>query len=758
MKNWSLQKKSLDNKNLLIQESLFALGNGYLGVRGNFEEGYPENMNSIKGTYINGYYDVVDISYAENAYGFPQKKDMLPNVIDSQSMSIFLDGELVSLFTGHHHSYMREIFFDKGMLERKFTYKTACGKEAEIIFQRLVSNVYKELFLNHLIVKYDGEIEVKSCLNGNVKNYSKKNDPRVSQENEELLTIKEIHIDDLLMSVKTATKNTNVEMACSTSHEIIGGICESTIHESFGKGIALIKGNKHLEVTKYSVYTDALRHVKPLEDGRNLLEKVMAKNFKEHLQMQVDYLDRFWKCSDIIINGSDKHQLALRFSLYQLMQSTGRDQLSNISAKGLSGEGYEGHYFWDTEIYVIPLLLINQVESAKKLLLNRYNMLDAAREEAYMLGHKKGVKFPWRTISGRECSGYFPAGTAQYHINGDIAYSFIQYFFMTDDEEFVFDYGMEVLLETARLWAEIGHYDNGVFKIDDVTGPDEYSAIVNNNYYTNAIAKYNLTWAVKIYEMMKEKVPEKLDRLEEKIKFNEIEIEEMKIISKNIYLPYDAELGIDLQDDSFLNKKKWDFKNTREDQYPLLLNFHPLTIYRHQVLKQADTVLAHFLLEDYTDSKTMLKSYEYYEPLTTHDSSLSHCVYGIMASKVGKFDRAYEFFDESSGLDLDNTHENTEDGLHMANLAGTAVSIIYGFAGLRIKEDAIHIEPWLPKEWKDYSFHLKYRGRNIHVGISDKIKVVLISGEPVDIVINKSIYNLENTVEIENERRKYERD
>ena len=358
------------------------------------------------------------------------------------------------------------------------------------------------------------------------------------------------------------------------------------------------------------------------------------------------------------------------------------------------------------------------------------------------------MKYPWRTIAGRECSTFFPAGTAQYHINGDIAYGFIQHYLQHENLDFICRYGAAVIFETARLWLEIGNFQNEKFMIHNVTGPDEYSCIVNNNFYTNVIAQYNLKWAVKFYEILKQNHPKVLDEITEKIGMDTSEVYEMEKAYQNMYLPYDEVLKINKQDDAFLDKAVWDFEGTPESKYPLLLHYHPLTIYRYQVIKQADTVLAHFLLEDCADEETIKNAFDYYEKVTTHDSSLSSCIYGIMASKCGYHEKAYGYFLETVRMDLDNTHGNTKDGLHVANLGGTALSVIFGFAGYRIKDTGIHLSPWCPKTWSGYGFKLLYRGRQLRVKVSDKVEIELLGGQKLELKVYGRSYTLDGMLRI----------
>jgi alpha,alpha-trehalose phosphorylase len=433
--------------------------------------------------------------------------------------------------------------------------------------------------------------------------------------------------------------------------------------------------------------------------------------------------------------------------MYQLIQSVGKDEFCNIAAKGLSGEGYEGHYFWDTEMFIQPFFNLTQPKITKNLISFRYRTLKEARKNARILGHNKGVLFPWRTIMGTECSGYFPSGSAGYHINGDIAYSVVAYYLATKDSEFMVKKGAEILFETARLWMDVGTYYDNTFRINCVTGPDEYTCMVNNNYYTNVCAKFNLDWAVKFFYLLKDK--DKLSDIEKKLHLTEEEIMGFDYAAKCMYLPYDEDLKINPQDDSFLHKKKWDLDQTPKENFPLLLNYHPLHLYRYQVCKQADTVMAHFIFEEAQSEETIRNSFDYYEKITTHDSSLSTCIFSIVASKLGLSKRAYDYFGNSAKLDLFNTHKNTKDGIHTANMGGTYMAILYGFAGLRIKENGIHFTPSIPDEWKEYRFKINYEDSQIKVVINhNEGKFSLIKGSLKQIHINNKLYELKDNLTV----------
>ncbi|MBM7604336.1 alpha,alpha-trehalose phosphorylase [Metabacillus crassostreae] len=739
---WTISRNELSQQELLNLESLFSLANGYIGVRGNFEEGYGSEMNSIRGTYLNAFHDITEINYGEKLYAFPETQQKLVNNIDSQTIEIYFEEERFSLFEGEVISFERFLYLDKGYTERVITYKTKKGQQVKLRFRRLVSFYIRELFAIELLIEpvdFTGTVKIVSKVDGDVSNYVSRNDPRVSEGHAKLLSVEKVGHDESMMFVVDKTGTSNLETACTTKHQLSIGsnkvVEEVDVKEKSIEVIYSFELTESITLTKYNVYTDTLRHENDLiKKGKAIHENLATIDFNTLIDEQKQYLDEYWQVADIKIGGEEKLQEGIRFNLYHLLQSAGRDKYSNIAAKGLSGEGYEGHFFWDTEIYMIPVFLLTKPDLAKSLILYRYSILDGARERAKEMGHKKGALFPWRTISGSECSAYFPAGTAQYHISADIAYSTIQYYLATHDEHFMIEYGAELLIETARLWIDTGHYYHDTFRIDDVTGPDEYTCLVNNNYYTNVMAKHNLKWAEIAWNLVKEKDKAVLEELKERINVLDTEPDQWKQAAEKMYLPFDNELGINPQDDTFLQKDVWDLNNTPKDKFPLLLHYHPLTLYRYQVCKQADTVLGHFLLEDEQSYDTIKNSYDYYENITTHDSSLSSAIFSIMAAKVGYKEKAYDYFMESARLDLDNTHGNTKDGLHMANMGGTWMSIIHGFGGVRIKETGLSLSPSLPAQWSHYEFTLLYLQRKISVKINkEDVTLILLEGQDLKV-------------------------
>ncbi|WP_042351121.1 glycoside hydrolase family 65 protein [Bacillus massiliigorillae] len=741
---WTLTSNKLSQKDVLQDESLFFLGNGFLGVRGNFEEGYAPDYTSIRGTYINAFHDITEVTYGEKLYGFPETQQKLINIIDAQEVTIYLDEERFSLYEGEVLSFERKLHMDKGFSERIIHWRSPKGQEVKLHFKRLVSFTVREIFAIQITIEpvnFFGKVKIVSTVNGDVENFTDPNDPRVASGHAKRLKVLMAKEENGICTVKNETYVSKLQTACATQYAVnTNHTASHTVHSDCVESHFTFELSNTVTFTKWNAYTDTLRHGEELV-GKATVALQSFISFEDALSAQEAYLADFWKNADITIEGDSDLQEGIRFNLYHLLQSTGRDPHSNIAAKGLSGEGYEGHYFWDTEIYMIPVFLMTKPELAKDLLIYRYHILDGARANAKILGHKQGALFPWRTISGTECSAFFPAGTAQYHISADIAYSYIQYYLVTQDIPFMAEYGAEMLFETARLWIDAGNFHKDKFVINDVTGPDEYTCIVNNNYYTNVMAKHNLKWAAKAYQILVEQDQDALQAIMNKINLSQDEVAQWQKAAELMFLPYDAELDVNPQDDSFFQKEVWDFDNTPKEKHPLLLHYHPLTLYRYQVCKQADTVLGHFLLEDEQAMSTIKNSYDYYENITTHDSSLSHCVFSIMASKVGYHDKAYQYFIETARLDLDNTHGNTKDGLHMANMGGTWMAIVYGFAGLRAKESGLSLAPILPKQWTGYKFSITYRNRQIAVAVNNSaITLQLLEGEAVSIsVYNQSI-------------------
>jgi alpha,alpha-trehalose phosphorylase len=469
---------------------------------------------------------------------------------------------------------------------------------------------------------------------------------------------------------------------------------------------------------------------------------VVNQGFPQLLASQEHYMDDFWRRSDVRIKdiredrikrSTVEIQQAIRFNLFHILQASARAEDTGVPAKGLTGQAYEGHYFWDTEIYLLPFLTYTSPRIARNLLAFRYKMLPQARTRAKELGHR-GAMFPWRTVNGEEASAYYAAGTAQYHINADIMYALRKYVQATGDELFLRDYGAEMLIETARLWLDLGFYSDakgGKFCINGVTGPDEYKTVVNNNAYTNLMARENLRYAAQVIESLRTTEPDAYDALVQKTALEASEVKEWIRAAENMYVPYDEALDIIPQDDSFLDREPWDFQNTPADHFPLLLFYHPLNIYRKQVIKQADVVLAMFLLGDGFPLETKKRNFDFYDPLTTGDSSLSSCVEAIIAAQIGDMDKAFRYGMAALLMDLADVGGNVKDGCHIASMGGTWMMLTYGFGGMRDNDGTLSFWPHrAPEENAELRFPLTYRGQLLEIEIGlDKVEYALREGE-----------------------------
>jgi len=746
---YQIKDFSLDNDSLLLNETLFHNANGYLGVRSNFEEGYPPGYNSIRGQYINGFYDYTTMSQPEKLYGLFQEKQIMLNIADTQGIELKVEGERFSLFEGRVLERVRTLDMKNGVTIREMLWESPGGRRVWIKVRRMASFEILPLFLIEYQVTplyFSGQLEMISSHIGEVMNYCNPDDPRVAGESFKYLLPEWEAIEDgnSFMLMKTSKSELSVCSAVRSTLDKVpqknGIILQKDFHtdQNF---LVECSQNETITLYKETVLCDSIRYPEPVKAAQGILGQIKTAGISVLYQKQREYLNRFWDECDIEVFGNEELNISIRYNLYQLIQSVGKDSHCNIAAKGLSGEGYEGHYFWDTEMYIQPFFTLTTRDISKNLIRYRHTTLNYARENARIMGHRSGALYPWRTIMGKECSGYYVSGSAAYHINGDVAYAVISYYLATKDLDLMKECGAEILVETARLWMDAGNYYKGKFHIHEVTGPDEYTCLVNNNYFTNAVAKYNLKWAAKSIELLVEKGM--ADELLEKLKLSRDELDSFKAAAAAMYLPYDEELGINPQDDTFLKKKFWDVTTIREEEKPLLLHYHPMYLYRHQVCKQADTVLAYFILEDEQDMATMRRSFAYYEQVTTHDSSLSTCIFSIVAAKLGDIEKAYAYFGESAKLDLFNTHKNTRDGIHTANMGGTYMAIVYGFGGLRIKESGLYLAPRLPAKWEGYQFCIQYLNAKIKVRVNAaNCEIELLEGEQTRIYVYGKAYYL----------------
>ena len=710
-------RNSFDEETRLKDESIFNCASGRLGVRGNFEEGFPDGKDTIRGTYLNGFSNEEDIHYNERLYGFPTHKQTIVNLPDSQTIEIFADNKKINCWDKNASKFTRSLNMDEGVCYRSYTYNTSKGK-INLSFERFSSFKRPGIFVIKCSIKsidYNGLLNINSILNGNVKNYTNSSDPRVASGDGKMLNIiscDNIKSKHIIQKIEAETLNNKRKVNVLVANRISKGSYSFEKREIklIASSTLSIKKGDSIVLEKYCYYYEP--GVK--DNGISYIQKALSDGYASLKKEQISFMKEFWASSKVEIDSKDVKQEEVDFCLYELLQAAGKDGKTSVSAKGLSGEGYEGHYFWDCEIYIYPFFLATNSDYAKSLLMYRYSKLEEAKKHARIMGHKKGALYPWRTIEGSECSSYFPSGSAQYHINGDVARAFIQYYNVTKDDKFLPEI-CEVLLETSRLWIDVGHYKDGKFRIDAVTGPDEYTCIVNNNYYTNAGAAYNLMYAYELINLLKNKKSYKAF-----VKKTHVTDAELNIFYKaacNMYYPYDKELGIIKQDDSFLDKERIELSSLSKKDFPLLLHYHPLYLYRYQICKQADAVLADYLYGGLNSSDSK-RTFDYYEKITTHDSSLSKCIFGIMAARLGDLDKAKEYFIETLNTDLKDDKGNTKDGLHIANMGGCYRMILDGFAGLKLDNNKVSLFPMLPSGVNSYSFIITYKNVQMSFRVS----------------------------------------
>ncbi|MBI9106222.1 MAG: beta-phosphoglucomutase [Spirochaetales bacterium] len=739
---WSIIENKYQPEDLEKNASIFFIGNGYLGMRGGLAETTGGSLDSHKGTFINGFYETGPQLYAESAYGFPEERQVMLNLPDSTEIRIYLDDEPFCLDNGRILEYERSLMMKEGLLSRELLWESPEGRRMRFRSIRCVSFSRQHLALiSCSISEVTGARRIRmisSCYTGTVSHKNRKSDPRTGAG---FVHLPLECVDKKIVGGRAAlyqrTVNSALSLGTGVSNIPLQGLRQISAEVHQDRIDFTFEGDlsdeRTFKLDKYIAYYSSIEaHSGDIAElVSSELSRAENDGGEEILREQREHMKRFWDTADVVIDGEDFQQQGIRYNIFALYQSAGRDGRRNIAAKGLSGEGYEGHYFWDTEIYVIPFFTYNFPEIARELLQYRYSILDQARKRAEVLS-EKGALFPWRTINGVEASAYFPAGTAQYHINADIAYGIQQYTSSSGDFDFLKSSGAEILVETSRLWMSLGFFgkEDGRFRINSVTGPDEYTAIVNNNYFTNIMAANNLEYSCDVINGLRTEDPAWYAAFSIRLGLAEDEPELWRKAAELMYLPYDAELAVHSQDDSFMQKELWDFTGTPPEKYPLLLHYHPLVIYRHQVLKQPDVVLANFLLSGRFTRIQKMRDFDYYNPLTTGDSSLSPCIQSIMASELGRHSEAYDYFVKTVRMDLDDINLNVADGVHIAAMGGSWLSIIYGFAGLRESGGILSFDPRLPDAWNGLEFRILSRGSVLQVEMSRKKAVyTLVSGD-----------------------------
>ncbi|HEV7805226.1 MAG TPA: glycosyl hydrolase family 65 protein [Solirubrobacteraceae bacterium] len=743
---WRLVSRRFSAEGLGESETMFAVANGYMGMRGTHDEGVPSHDPAF---FLNGFHETWPIPYGEAAFGFATTGQTIVSAPDGSVIRLYVDEEPLVLSDSKLLAYERVLDMRCGVLSRAVTFRTARGAVVSLNSERLVSLHWRHLAAisyEVTLVSGQAELAIASELVTHLPRPKGDDDPRVGvRMTDSALQPVTRSCDGTRVVLELRTRSSGMGLACGMEHAIATELrhsVESSVEEDEGRVVFFLDAEPGIpaRVTKLLGYHHA-EHAPAGDLCRRVnrtLDRAASDGYERIAEVQRERLGAFWEHSDIAIEGPGDIQQAVRYNLFQVRQASARVEGHGIAAKGLTGRGYEGQYFWDTEIYVLPCLTYTQPHVARRLLHFRYEMLDAARRRARQLGHR-GVLFPWRTISGEEASAYYAAGTAQYHINAAISYAVRQFVRVTGDQEFLAREGVEILVETARFWADLGFFSarrDGQFCIQGVTGPDEYSAVVDNNAYTNLMARENLNGAVECLQLLHDTDSEAYARVVERLKIGPQEPIEWCDAAERMFVPYDERAGVLLQDEHFLNRKPWDFEGTPIEKYPLLLHYHPLNIYRHQVIKQTDVVLATFLAGDSFSLDEKRRVFEYYDPLTTADSSLSSCVQSVMASEVGAAQTAYEYFLISAAIDLANLAGNVGDGIHVASCGGVWMALVNGFAGLRdIEGHDLRFAPRLPVDWESMSFRLIVRGSRLEVEMTGEATTYrLLDGEPLSLI------------------------
>ena len=730
-------------------ETVFALSNGFVGIRGSLEEGRPVGA---PGTFVNGFHETWPIMHAEDAYGLARVGQTILKVPDATVLELFVDDEPLFLPTARMRKYSRVLDMRNGTLVRDLLWTTPAGKHVRVRSCRLVSLEHRHVAAISYDVTVDrgGPVVVVSRVLGRTRSGTEAEhgvDPRVAHLlGDGVLVNCFAEGEDGRLSLGYRAPNSGMTLALGVDHvvDVTGTHDLSTSAGADASAVVLrvdAEPEVPIRVVKYLAFQTS--RAVPAEDlgarCRRTIDRVQGDGFDGLLAAQRRNLDWFWDRADVVVDDRRspvRVQQAIRWNLFQLAQATWRAEGSGIPAKGLTGAAYDGHYFWDTEAYVLPFLAYTQPRTARNLLRFRHGMLPKARERARTLG-QRGATFPWRTINGDEASAYYQAGTAQYHLNADIAYAIKRYVEVRGDDGFLVEVGAEILVETARMWEDLGFYgSDGRFHIHGVTGPDEYTTVVNDNAFTNLMARLNLRYAASVVRRLRDEQPVAFGALQADLHLDLAEVDAWDRAAGAMHIPYDDALGVTPQDDNFLEREVWDLDATPPEKFPLMLHFHPLSIYRQQVLKQADVVMAMFMLGNEFSIEQKRRNFDYYDPLTTGDSSLSASTQSVVAAEIGQEEAACRYFDLALLMDLADVARNVTDGVHVASSAGVWMAVVFGFGGVRDFDGRLSVDPHLPARWNSVSFSLRFQGRQLRVRLGHKTERYLLeAGETLEIVI-----------------------
>lgn len=734
---WSVRETELNLDLLAQSESVFALSNGHIGWRGNLDEGEP---HGLPGSYLNGVYELHPLPYAEAGYGYPEAGQTVINVTNGKLLRLLVDDEPFDLRYGRLGKRERTLDLRRGVLERSCEWTSPAGTTIRVRSTRLVSLTQRAI----AAVQYEIEpvdtrtrVVIQSELVANETLPDPDGDPRTAKALQSPLEPEEHIAIGTRLRMVHRTRRSDLRVAVAADHVVDGP--EGTAYRGESSSdvarltiTSVLDPGERLRVQKTVAHGWSGARSRPAmgDQVEAALAAAAHGGWDGLVAEQRAYLDDFWARADVEVHGDEEIQQAVRFALFHVLQAGARAEQRAIPAKGLTGSGYDGHAFWDTEMFVLPVLTYTEPRAVAEALRWRQGTLPAARDRAAQLG-LRGAAFPWRTIDGSEGSAYWPAGTAAFHVAADIAHAAVRYTAATGDTAFERDTALELLVETARLWRSLGHHDHhGVFHIDGVTGPDEYSAIADDNTYTNLMARSNLLAAADVCE----RHPDEAARLG----VDDEESATWRDAAESVHIPYNEELGVHEQHSGFTRHQRWDFAGTAADQYPLMLHFPYFDLYRKQVIKQSDLVLAMYTCWNWfaahCDEDQVARNFAYYEPLTVRDSSLSACCQAVVAAQTGHLRLAYEYAAEAALMDLADLEHNTRDGLHIASLAGTWMALVAGFGGTRREGESLRFTPRLPEKFSRLAFRLQFRGRCLRVEIgADRATYTLLQGDPLTI-------------------------
>jgi alpha,alpha-trehalose phosphorylase len=745
-----------------VEETLFALADGVLGVRAGLEE----RRSRTSGSYLASVFERTPIHYHERLSGFAESSDTRVPVVDGMRLDVEAQGETL----GHGRTRLEtcdwHLDLKGGVVTRTSTWSTSHGRLGIRSERVMPGRPGASIALRYEVrsVDFTGALRVASQLDVTSRNTPEGDDPRIGVNLAGGgLRLAWAGVLDRITCCVEKTRRSGIWVAAAQAHRAAGNLqpddAASRRDDATSGGspaehfAAVLAPGEAIVLEKFVTYASGRGEPSEAElaalCGR--VASMASESFDHSVRLRREALEAQWRISDIRIEGDPACDRALRFNGYHLLQSASLDPRFSTAAKGLTGEGYEGHAFWDTEAFVVPALVCSAPRLARTALEARISQLDGARMTARALNHRRGALYPWRTINGQECSAHYPSGSAQYHINAAIAQAVELYVTATGDETLLLDGGAELLWETARVWLDVGTFSpayDGKFCIFGVTGPDEYSALVDNNYYTNRMAALHLKYAARVYFELAKTHPEAWRELTARLQLERDEVTGWLTASDAMYLPYDARLAIDAQDERFLAKPRLDLPSSSGK--PLFLTQHPLTLYRHQVSKQADLILAMVFAGDGVPLDRLRRNLAYYEAVTTHDSTLSPCAYAIAYATAGLPEKSVEYFRKNVFVDIDDEHGNVAHGSHMASLAGSIMAIQWGFAGMTWRGGVLGFRPTLPESWSSLAFRILWRGRLIELDIShSSVTYTLVHGEPLEVRHFESSFMLESSVALD---------